>query len=139
SLLATGAFLIMAIGVFRLDANQDALKATSGTGGFALIGQSTLPIIQDLNTAEGRGAFALDSAALKDVRFVPFRVHDGDEASCLNLDHPQRPRLLGVKPELLAGRFTFGSRQGSERDGWQLLKIESPGSTEVPAIADANS
>jgi ABC-type antimicrobial peptide transport system permease subunit len=139
SLLATGAFLIVAVGVFRLDVNQNALKRSSGTGGFALIGKSTLPIVHDLNTAEGRAAFALDSGTLKNVRFVPFRVHDGDEASCLNLDRPQRPRLLGVKPELLGGRFTFSSRRGNEPDGWKLLKPGSSGGTEVPAIADANS
>jgi ABC-type antimicrobial peptide transport system permease subunit len=154
-LLATGAFLIVAVGVFRLDANQDALKPTSGTGGFALIGQSTLPVVQNLNTSEGRQAFALDSSGFKDARFVPFRVRDGDEASCLNLDRAQRPRLLGVKPELLAGRFTFEKtlRDIAPRSPWMLLSpwiygetgvigtIQTPSVVDsaVPAIADANS
>src|SRR5262249_49477355 len=151
ALLATGAFLIAAIGVFRLDANQDAFKAGSGTGGFALIGQSTLPIVQNLNTAEGRPAFALNPETLQSTHIVPFRVHDGDEASCLNLDKAQKPRLLGVKPELLAGRFTFARTEGRARSSkdmvegvpaggpnhWNLLNpSSSPAATaEIPAIA----
>ena len=49
-LLACGVFLIVAIGAFRLDANQDAGKRSSGTGGFALLGESTLPVTYDLNS-----------------------------------------------------------------------------------------
>src|SRR6185295_7402531 len=44
ALLACGGFLIASIGVFRLDAVKDADKRESGTGGFALIGESSLPI-----------------------------------------------------------------------------------------------
>src|SRR5262249_35428484 len=50
SLLACGSFLIASIGVFRLDAVKDAERRTSGTGGFAFLGESTLPIVQDLNS-----------------------------------------------------------------------------------------
>jgi ABC-type antimicrobial peptide transport system permease subunit len=108
-LLACGSFLIMAIGAFKLDANADAWKRSSGTGGFALMGESTMPVLKDLNTREGREFFGLDEQTLANVRVVPMRVRDGDEASCLNLNRAQKPRLLGVKPELLAqrGAFTF--------------------------------
>ena len=41
TMLACGSFLIVSIGVFRLDANRDATKRDSGTGGFALIGETT--------------------------------------------------------------------------------------------------
>src|SRR5262249_21693761 len=50
ALLSSGCFLIAAIAVFRLDANLDATRRTSGTGGFALIGESTLPLVEDLDT-----------------------------------------------------------------------------------------
>ena len=126
ALLACGCFVIVAIGVFRLDANQDANRRSSGTGGFALIGQATLPVVQDLNSESGREFFGLDAADLAGVDFVPFRVREGDEASCLNPNRAQRPRLLGVKPELLAGRFTFAKviEGGDRRKGWELLKSE---------------
>ena len=127
ALLACGAFLIVAIGVFRLDANRDATKRTSGTGGFALIGESTMPVVQDLNTRPGREFFGLGADELAGVNVVPLRVRAGDEASCLNLNRAQKPRLLGVKPELLAGRFTFASvaKGLDRRKGWELLRSSS--------------
>ena len=112
ALLACGSFLIASIGINRLDANLHAEKRTSGTGGFALIGESTLPIVKDLNAREGREALGLDDKILQGVSFVPFRVRDGDDASCLNLNRAQTPRLLGVKPGLVEGRFTLAMGEG---------------------------
>ena len=109
-----------------------------GTGGFTLIGQSTLPIVQDLNSKAGKEAFGLGPDDLSGVLVVPFRVRDGDDASCLNLNRAQTPRLLGVKPESLQGRFTFASvEKGLEvKKGWELLQqtSEMDGGNEVPAI-----
>ncbi|HEY9171846.1 MAG TPA: ABC transporter permease [Verrucomicrobiae bacterium] len=147
AMLACGSFLIVSIGVFRLDANRDATQRSSGTGGFALIGETTLPVVQDLNSASGRDFFALREDDLQGVSFVPLRVREGDEASCLNLNRAQKPRLLGVKPELLEGRFTIASMiHGPPRNlNWQLLKSPpEPWNRDgdaplVPAIGDANS
>lgn len=147
ALLASGSFLIAAVGVFRLDANLNALQKTSGTGGFALLGDSTMPVVQDLNSTSGRQFFGLGDRDLQNVTFVPFRVRDGDEASCLNLNRAQKPRLLGVNPSSLTGRFTFaGAAKGLDiTRAWDLLRnrassIQHPASSdEIPAVADANS
>jgi len=151
ALLASGCFVIAAIGVFRLDANRDATRRDSGTGGFALLGESTLPVTQDLNTKAGLEAFGLGAQDVAGARFVAFRVHQGDEASCLNLNRAQQPRLLGVNPDLLAGRFTFAAAaKGSDRRlGWDLLKQSKAGhpippippipAPAIPAIGDANA
>ncbi len=159
ALLACGSFVIVSIGVFRLDANRDAAQRTAGTGGFALIGESTMPVVQDLNTKAGREFYGLSADQLAGVNMVPLRVREGDVASCLNLNRAQKPRLLGVKPELLAGRFTFAkAAQGLDRrQGWELLHprssrrqealtnnsaLRTPHSAlpdELPAIGDANS
>ena len=145
AMLACGSFLIVSIGVFRLDANRDATKHSSGTGGFALMGETTMPVVQDLNSKAGRDAFALDEKDLAGVSFVPFRVRAGDEASCLNLNAALTPRLLGVKAEMLGGRFT-AAKGGS----WEALRVcreshsANPEATEKPeeevwAIGDVNS
>jgi putative ABC transport system permease protein len=159
ALLACGSFVIVAIGVFRLDANRDATRRDSGTGGFALIGESTMPVVQDLNTKVGREFYGLGADQLAGVNVVPLRVREGDVASCLNLNRAQKPRLFGVKPELLAGRFTFANAAKGldRRRGWELLRGGSSGRREqaltdpspianrqsqipeVPAIGDANS
>ena len=148
ALLACGSFLVAAIGVFRLDANRDATRRDSGTGGFALIGESTMPVAQDLNTKAGREFYGLDPRQLAGVNVVPLRVREGDAASCLNLNRAQKPRLLGIKPELLSGRFTFANvaKGLDRREGWSLLGAgKSPianrqsSIAEIPAIGDANS
>ena len=157
ALLACGVFLIVSIGAFRLDAEADAWKRSSGTGGFALMGESTLPIVKDLNTKEGRAALGLDEKILQDVKFVPFRVRDGDDASCLNLNRAQQPRLLGVKSEPLRERFTFATKPNlaatgvtNKGDYWASLRwngfavngsIVSPSFIDptVHAIGDAAS
>lgn len=147
AMLASGSFLIVSIGVFRLDANRDAMEKTSGTGGFALMGETALPVVQDLNSASGRDFFALNERDLEGVNIVPFRVRAGDEASCLNLNRAQKPRLLGVKPELLEGRFTFTKLvdRGFDERPWETLKGFYPkhdqplATNEIAAIGDANS
>ncbi len=145
AMLACGSFLIVSIGVFRLDANRDATKQSSGTGGFALIGETTMPVVHDLNTSAGRDFFALNEAEVKDVNFVPFRVRAGDEASCLNLNAAQRPRLLGVKPEMLEGRFGFTKNlnEMTKIGPWSSLErlhlSVALDKEEIAAIGDANS
>jgi ABC-type antimicrobial peptide transport system permease subunit len=147
ALLASAAFLIVAIAAMKLDATRNADRRESGTGGFALWGESSLPVIQDLNTAKGQEFYGLNPGDLKGVSFVQLRVRDGDDASCLNLNGAQRPRLLGVKPEQLAerGAFTFTKvLKGLEvTNGWLALNSQFPipnsQARETPAIGDAAS
>jgi putative ABC transport system permease protein len=147
AMLASGAFLIVSIGVFRLDANRDATKRTSGTGGFALIGESTMPVVADLNTKAGRETFALNESDFENVSVVQFRVRPGDEASCLNLNRAQKPRLLGVNPQSLEGRFTFAKgagwpslgSSGRESAPSDQSLLTSAATNEISAIGDAAS
>jgi len=144
ALLASGAFLIAAIQAFKLDATRDSEKRSSGTGGFAFVGESALPIVQDLNTKAGREFFGLDENTLKDATVVSLRVHDGDDASCLNLNRAQSPRLLGVNPQELQDRKAFAFAQGS--NSWLSLETypsyvsdtsnKPPAPDEIPAIGD---
>ncbi len=132
SVLASGVFLLVAVSAFHQDARPDAAR-TGGTGGFAFFAQSTLPIYDDLNTAAGLNTFALASNELAGVAFVPLRVREGDDASCLNLNRAQQPRLYGVQPELLAQRkaFTFETAGVA----WSRLeKVESDGA--LPVVGD---
>ncbi|MBI3416532.1 MAG: FtsX-like permease family protein [Verrucomicrobia bacterium] len=142
ALLACGSFLVVAVGAFRLDPNQGAQKRASGTGGFALFAESSLPVFQDLNTKAGRDFYGLDAQALADAQVVPLRVRDGDDASCLNLNRAQTPRLLGVRPDSLQSRgaFMFAevAKGQSRENGWNSLaaKLEDGA---VPALADEAS
>ena len=142
SLLASGSFLVASIGVFRLEGVEGATKRSSGTGGFALIGESSLPVVHDLNGEAGRDFYGINAKELADVKVVPLRVRDGDEASCLNLNRAQNPRLLGVRPELLAEResFTFAEVMPGVDKTKPWLALKRPaGDDAVPTIGDEAS
>ncbi len=134
-LLAAGVFLITAVSAFRLDANPDPRDASSGTGAFALIGESTLPIVHPLNTPDGRERAGLDHDDMADVAIMPIRVLSGDDASCLNLNRSQQPRLLGVNPAALDDRGAFSFASG---EGWRMLDLRLEDNI-IPAIADQNT
>ncbi|MBE0535860.1 MAG: ABC transporter permease [Phycisphaerae bacterium] len=140
ALLASGCFLVISIGAFREEPLTEAHERDSGTGGFAFIGETSVPVLGDLNSPDGRKAVGLNEAAVRDLEVVQFRVRDGEDASCLNLNRVQRPRLLGVKPEALQSRGAFafaGTTKGTKaEEGWALLNIDI-GEDVVPAVGDA--
>ena len=131
ALIAAATFVIASLDAFRRDA------ASAGTGGFALLADAALPLIHDPNTEAGRAA--LNIPPLAGVRFAPFRVSPGDDASCLNLHQPRNPRIMAPPPAFLhEARFTFQGTEGDLSNPWLLLNSK-PASGAVPAIADANS
>jgi len=132
ALLACGTFLVAAVGANRRGGGADVSDRTSGTGGFALWATASIPVFHDLNRPDGRAALGLDPKDMEGVTVVPIRVRDGDDASCLNLNRAPRPRILGVQPDVLAGRFAF-VRQTESGGGWTLL--DGPVAGEA-AIAD---
>ncbi len=138
-LLACGIFLVIAVGANRHNPLADAQKRNSGTGGFALYGESAIGILHDLNSKAGRQSMALDNGGLEGVKVVQLRVHDGDDASCFNLNRAQKPRLLGVLPEQLqmrgAFRFIDVIKGGGNEDAWALLN-RYLGEDVVPAVGD---
>ncbi len=124
SVLASGVFLLVAVNAFRQDPRQNV----AGTGGFVWYAETTTPLYEGLPDG------------------VPMRVRDGDDASCLNLNRAQQPRLLGVNPEELAKRGAFlfvGQASGlsanekpaipTTASAWELLNQRDDA---VPAIGD---
>lgn len=139
SLLACGVFLVVAVAANRKDPARQPHGRDSGTGGFALYGESSVGILHDLATKSGREALGVDDEGLEGVDVVQLRVQDGDDASCFNLNRAQRPRLLGVQPYELKRRqaFTFTDTYESagEEGGWDLLGMDLDKGT-VAAVGD---
>src|SRR5262249_5217092 len=128
-LLAAAAFLIVAVDSFRRKPEADFLNKDAGSGGFVLVAESDLPIFDDLNSREGRDKLNFTPEVregLRGVKIYPLRLRGGDDASCLNLYQPRRPRLLGVPRRLIdRGGFHFAGTEGktpeAKKDPWQLL------------------
>ena len=141
TLLATGVFMVTALHAFRQDARSAPSTRDSGTGGFAFVGESTLPIYEDLNSEAGRRQWDFDPDELSGVHFISFRVRDGEEASCLNLNRAQIPRILGVQPSALASlrAFTGGASVLDGSDPWQRLAQPTPPNGPIPAVMDQYS
>jgi putative ABC transport system permease protein len=145
-LVAAAVFLIVSVDAFRKGASADQGPA-SGTGGFSLFAESTLPIVHDPSTPAGREALGLQNgasdASFAGVDIFPLRLRPGDDASCLNLYQPAQPRVLGVPERFVAaGRFRFSrtmaTTDAERANPWRLL---GPAEAEgiVPAIVDATS
>ena len=131
SVLASGVFLLVAVSAFHQVAPQGTTSRQTGTGGFALFAQSTLPVYDDLNTAAGRAVFGLTAEDLAGATVVPLRLREGDDASCLNLNRAQQPRLYGVPPDELERRKAFAFLSGA----WPLLE-QTAADGAIPALGD---
>ena len=141
-MLGAGVFLVFAVSGFHLSTSDDPSERASGTGGFALLVESSQLIRYDLNTELGRDHYALSEDELPAGSVVPLRVSSGDDASCLNLNQTPTPRLLGVDPDLLAQRdaFSFFSMAiGEPTVTWDDLTPDDTNENAIPAIADANT
>jgi ABC-type lipoprotein release transport system permease subunit len=161
--IASATFVIVSVEAFRKDDPRSSgspsaidLDPHSGTGGYALVANAALPLAYDPNSGSGRDALGIpfgkaeaspygesEVPELAGVRFVPFRVRPGDEASCLNLYAPREPRILGAPHGFVAaGRFAFAETTATNaeqtRNPWLLLESAQPDGA-IPAIGDANT
>ena len=147
ALIASAAFIIVAVDSFRHRDRETVLDRKSGSGGFPLLAESLVPLVHNPNTREGQEALNLatgtSSPPIANVTFAPFRLRPGDDASCLNLYQPRNPRIIAPKDDFIqSNRFTFQNSlavSGEEKENpWLLLNRES-GDGAIPVIADANS
>jgi ABC-type lipoprotein release transport system permease subunit len=115
--LAAGVFLVLSVASFRKNGGENWEDKASGAGGFAWWVETTSSVNRP---ADARGE--VDWFGLKNL--VPFRIGEGDDVDCFNLTASSQPRLLGVDPVLLEGRFKTS-------DQWSILEGDG-----VPAIVD---
>lgn len=138
SLLALGTFTIIITGANRATFSGTENKRESGTGGFKLWAENTVPLLQNLNTAEGKKQYGLDDEdVLNDAKFIQFHSFEGDDASCLNLNQVQQPQILGVNPNLFDSlkAFSFAKMLNESENPWLQLD-KKYGKNIFPAFAD---
>jgi len=139
--LAAGVFMVVAIGASRRDPRANAGARDSGTGGFALIVETSLPILEiPLRDSEDGEAWGLAPQDRASTAFVPVRLHVGEDASCLNLHRVARPSIAGVDPQAFdqRGAFTLAKSLrplSDPKSAWALLDADEPDGA-IPAFAD---
>ncbi len=130
SLIASATFVIAALQAFRIEAVDSAADKSSGSGGFSLYAESSVPLAFDMNTAAGRDSLNMNSEAsgsLEAAEIFPFRLQGGDETSCVNLYLKKQPRLLGATEVMVQrGGFVFGATMAESDEEranpWLLLR-----------------
>ncbi len=147
SLIASATFIIVAVGAGQQNPAGLEPVAQSGNGGFTLVAETNIPVLNDLNTEEGRSKLGFDvlnekqNTILDQARVMPFRVKPGENASCLNLYQTQLPTVLGVPEDVLQefiekNRFRFADTPGEHP--WSLLN-EPLESGNIPVLGDMNT
>ncbi len=138
ALLAIGTFTIILTGANRLTFSGTENQRKSGTGGYKLWVENTLPLLQNLNTEEGKKHYGLENESVLDnVSFVQFHNLPGDDASCLNLNQVQRPQILGINSNIFDSlqAFSFAKLLTDYKNPWLELN-NNYGPNIIPAIAD---
>lgn len=163
-LLGAATYLIIAVECFRRAPQDDFTLLTGASGGFNLVAECDVPILQTWMNEPGRGDFLdsfekqwqdagrnrLDgsimlemSDTLDRMRVLAFRRRRGDDASCLNLFQATRPRLLGAPDALVArGGFRFSASEATtpeERANPWLLLTQPREDGVIPVIGEQNT
>ena len=143
ALIAAAAFIIVSVDAFRKGGAEIGGDRASGTGGYALMATSELPLVHNPNEASGRDALIVQSPEFERATFTRFRLRPGDDASCLNLYRPTNPTIVAPEEGFIEqGRFTFATslaESDAERSNPWLLLNRPAGNGAVPVIADATS
>ncbi|OGF49090.1 MAG: hypothetical protein A2231_04620, partial [Candidatus Firestonebacteria bacterium RIFOXYA2_FULL_40_8] len=145
-LFAASAFIIIMTAINRPESFAfNTLDKNSGAGGYNLLAKSSISLFGDLNTPLGRkknGFTSYDSPLWNDVLFTGCRLSGtGDDISCLNINQPGEPRVLGLPDKVLNEPGFIFSSYGKIKPGetpWTGLKAKELNGT-YPAYADANS
>lgn len=144
AMISTATFLVIAVAAGQYNPTQLKPELKSGNGGFTLVSESSRPILFDWNTESGQKELNLDidntpeqQKVLNASTTFPFRVHAGEESSCLNLYQTQLPTILGVPLEFIErGGFAFANTPGE--NPWELLTKDAEDGT-VPVLGDMNT
>jgi ABC-type antimicrobial peptide transport system permease subunit len=139
-LLSIGVFVVIITGSNRKTFYGSENINQSGTGGYSLWAETTVALTIDLNTAAGKEKAGLgNDSILNNVGFVQFLSFIGDDASCLNLNHVEKPGVIGVNPGVFDKRSSFSFetlKSGVDKEHPWLELNTTYADNVIPAFAD---
>ena len=97
--LTSGVFIVFSVGLNR-QSFSDSSRLRSGTGGYTLWCESSVPVYHNMNTQAGREKLSLTDLP-PDTEVMQCLRYRADDASCLNLNKVTTPTVLGVEMEKL--------------------------------------
>ena len=98
--LATGVFIVFSVGLNR-KGFADSSQLRTGTGGYALWSESSVPIYHSMATQAGREKLSLTDLP-PDTEILQCLRYSADDASCLNLNKVKNSTVLGVEMNALS-------------------------------------
>jgi ABC-type antimicrobial peptide transport system permease subunit len=133
TLFAIGTFIVISTGLNRQDLFVNPLDKSNGTGGFQYYAEITTPFTKDLNNLTIKNDLGISETS----SFIQISKHDGDDASCLNLNRIKNPPILGVSAKAFVDHFSFTSFVSSipSNNSWLVLNQKLPHGR-IPAVAD---
>lgn len=135
SFLSVGVFMVVSTGLNRKDLTSHAGLPSSGTGGYDYYVETTMPVLFDAGSRQGREELSIPAEA----GLVQFQSQPGDDASCLNLNRISRPRIIAFNPAAFDQRsaFSFTTRTDELDAQHPWLTLNKTFADQViPAIAD---
>lgn len=137
--IAAGIFAVFITAVNRKNFDPALNNNASGTGGYLLWMETSVPVTDDLNSRRGIQALGLDEDSLSGMKFIQMKQSPGNDASCLNLNHITAPPLLGVDPGSFIKDNSFSFTKTILKDKslnpWTLLE-DAPADGVIYGIAD---
>ncbi|MDF9829026.1 ABC transporter permease [Parabacteroides sp. PF5-6] len=98
--LTTGVFIVFSVGLNR-KGFADSAQIRTGTGGYSLWCESSVPVYHNMNTPAGQAKLSLTDLPANTSILQCLR-YGADDASCLNLNKVSTPTVLGVDMQALS-------------------------------------
>lgn len=136
-LIASAVFMVLSVASFRKQVGNDWVERSSGTGGFALLAETTSP--QNFPRDGASNGFEIfENTADQITAVVPLRKGTGDNVNCFNLNTTSQPQLVGTHVALLNTMKAFSPSKMDELvsgEGWMKLSAKTSEGA-IPALVD---
>ena len=134
--LTIGVFIVFSVGLNR-KGFADSSQLKTGTGGYSLWCESSVPIYHNMATQSGQEKLSLTSLP-DDAEILQCLRYSADDASCLNLNKVTSPTVLGIDMNALsAGDFQIAQGLHSHDRNEVFKQMQTKSGTIYPALVDA--
>ncbi len=134
-LLGAGVLLVVGVGLGGGMPVPDPTRPSSGTGGYGWWVRTTRALPGDPAAPAVADALGIRPGELVAAATLPLRVHEADEASCLNLGLAAAPVVYGADTARLGAREAFRFLTAPATSGSPWLALRLPGGVGVEAVA----